>query len=53
VIVQKVVEAEVDEMWSFVGAKANPRWLWHALDHRTGNVLGMSLAAGTIALSWL
>jgi insertion element IS1 protein InsB len=30
---------ELDEMWSFVGAKATARWLWHALDHRTGRVL--------------
>jgi insertion element IS1 protein InsB len=26
-------------MWSFVGAKATERWLWHALDHHTGQVL--------------
>ena len=26
-------------MWSFVDAKENARWLWHALDHRTGSVL--------------
>ena len=26
-------------MWSFVGAKAIERWLWHALDHQTGKVL--------------
>ena len=26
-------------MWSFVGAKERARWLWHALDHRTGSVL--------------
>jgi len=26
-------------MWSFVGAKETERWLWHALDHRTGRVL--------------
>jgi len=26
-------------MWSFVGAKASARWLWSALDHRTGSVL--------------
>jgi insertion element IS1 protein InsB len=31
--------AEIDEMWSFVGAKATERWLWHAIDHRTGRVL--------------
>jgi insertion element IS1 protein InsB len=34
-----VKAAEVDEMWSFVGKKQTPRWLWHALDHRTGEVL--------------
>ena len=32
-------EAEMDEMWSFVGNKSNPRWLWHAIDHYTGKVL--------------
>src|SRR5262245_18135054 len=30
---------EVDEMWSFVGAKKRARWLWHAIDHHTGSVL--------------
>ncbi len=32
-------EAGMDEMWSFVGNKGNPRWLWHAIDHHTGKVL--------------
>ena len=32
-------DAEMDEMWSFVGNKGNPRWLWHAIDHQTGAVL--------------
>jgi insertion element IS1 protein InsB len=31
--------AEVDDMWSFVGAKARARWLWHAIDHHSGRVL--------------
>jgi IS1 transposase len=31
--------AELDEMWSFVGAKEKARWLWHALDHHSGRVL--------------
>ena len=22
---------ELDEMWSYVRSKANPRWLWHAM----------------------
>jgi insertion element IS1 protein InsB len=35
----QVEEAELDEMWSFVGEKENPRWLWHAIDHQTGAVL--------------
>jgi insertion element IS1 protein InsB len=39
VVLQPVAEAEVDEMWSFVGQKKEPRWLWQAIDHRTGRVL--------------
>ena len=35
VMIQRVEEAEVDEMWSYVGKKREPRWLWHAIDHRT------------------
>jgi insertion element IS1 protein InsB len=31
--------SEVDEMWSYVGKKAEPRWLWHAIDHASGTVL--------------
>ena len=31
--------AELDEMWSYVGKKAEPRWLWHAIDHPSGTVL--------------
>ncbi len=33
------LSSELDEMWSYVGKKANPRWLWHAIDHHTGKVL--------------
>src|SRR5262249_18542719 len=39
VVVCKVEEAELDEMWSFVGCKKHPRWLWGALDHQTGQIL--------------
>jgi insertion element IS1 protein InsB len=38
------VEAELDEMWSFVGSKQHQRWLWHAVDHNTGEVLAYMLA---------
>lgn len=34
-----VEEAELDQMWSFVSSKRNPRWLWHAIDRRSGQVL--------------
>jgi insertion element IS1 protein InsB len=37
--VRRGLSSELDEMWSFVKAKANPRWLWHAIDHHTGKVL--------------
>ena len=30
-------------MWSFVGGKSNQRWLWHAIDHDTGEVLAYIL----------
>lgn len=39
VSIHKVEEAELDERWSFVGNKKEPRWLWQALDHHTGQVL--------------
>ena len=43
VIIQKVDEAEMDEMWSFVGHKGQQRWLWHAIDHQSGAVLAYVL----------
>lgn len=39
IVISRVDEAEVDEMWSFVGKKQDQRWLWHAIDHRSGQVL--------------
>jgi insertion element IS1 protein InsB len=33
------LSSELDEMWSYVRRKSNPRWLWHAIDHHTGKVL--------------
>jgi hypothetical protein len=34
------VESELDEMWSFVTKKSNQRWLWHAIERKSGKVLG-------------
>ncbi len=31
-------------MWSFVQSKGQPRWLWHAIDHDTGEVLAYVLS---------
>src|SRR5262249_5661975 len=42
-VIQQVEAAEVDEMWSYVGKKREPRWLWHAIDHRSGQVLAYVL----------
>ena len=37
------LEAELDEPWSYVGSKSNPRWLWYALDHQTNTILAYVL----------
>ena len=34
-----VLSSELDEMGSYVARKSNPRWLWHAIDHRIGKEL--------------
>ena len=39
IVIRLAEEAEVDEMWSYVGKKPEQRWLWHAFDHRYGQVL--------------
>ena len=38
VILQRL-EAELDELWSFVGKKANRHWVWVAMDATTRQVL--------------
>ena len=39
IIIRQVEDAEMDEMWSFVGSKSQQRWLWHAIEHHTGQLL--------------
>jgi len=34
-----IEEAQLDEMWSYVGNKTNQRWLWYAIDRQSGQVL--------------
>lgn len=36
-------EVEIDEQWSYVGNKANQRWLWYAIDHHSGKLLAYVL----------
>jgi insertion element IS1 protein InsB len=45
VVVEKVEEAEMDEMWSVVAHKGQQRWLWHAIDHQSGTVLAYVLGS--------
>ena len=33
------VESELDEMWSFITKKFNQRWLWQAIERKSGKVL--------------
>lgn len=35
----RIEASELDDMWSFVSSKKNPRWLWHGIDRNTGQVL--------------
>ena len=37
------LEAEADEMWSFVGKKANKQWLWLAMDTKTHQVIAFQV----------
>ena len=39
---EELCEAELDELWSFVGSKQNQRWLWVAIDHSTRVVLAFT-----------
>jgi insertion element IS1 protein InsB len=42
-MIQRVEDAEVDAMGSYVGKQREPRWLWHTSDHRSGHVLAYVL----------
>jgi insertion element IS1 protein InsB len=44
-VIQDNPEAELDEMWSYVGRKDHRRWLWHAIDCKTGVVLAYVFGA--------
>lgn len=41
------IEGECDEMWSYVGKKANQRWLWYVIERTTRQVLAFVMGPRT------
>ena len=39
----EVIVLEADELWSYVGSKANPQWLWLVMHSRTRQVVAMQI----------
>jgi len=39
----EVVVLQADELWSYVGAKSNPQWLWLVMHSRTRQVVAMEV----------
>jgi len=39
----EVVVLEADELWSYVGSKQNPQWLWLVMHSRTRQVVAMQV----------
>jgi IS1 family transposase len=39
----EVVLLEADELWSYVGSKDNPQWLWLVMHSRTRQVVAMQV----------
>ena len=37
--IEQIESAEMDEMWSYYHDKKHQVWLWHAIDHNTGEIL--------------
>lgn len=36
---------QIDEMWSYVGSKANKQWIWLAIDATTREIVGVYVGA--------
>ena len=41
----EVAACEVDELWGYVGSKANPQWLWLVVHSKSRQVLAMHVGA--------
>jgi hypothetical protein len=42
-VVLSRLEAEADEMWSFVQKKANKQWIWIAMDAKTRQIIAFGV----------
>ena len=40
---ERKIVVECDEMWSFVGKKANKAWIWLAMDVATRQIIGVHI----------
>jgi insertion element IS1 protein InsB len=47
VVPDRVTELQIDEMWSFVGKKANQRWLWYGFDPDSKKIINFQLGRRT------
>jgi insertion element IS1 protein InsB len=47
-VVLRRLEAEADEMWSFVQQKANKQWIWIAMDTATRQIIAFMSATGVV-----
>ena len=41
----KVEAAEADEMWSYIQNKGERCWLWHAIEHESGEILAYTFGS--------
>jgi IS1 family transposase len=41
----EVVVLEADELWSYVGSKENPQWLWLVMHSKTRQIVAMQVGA--------
>lgn len=39
----EIIVLEADELWSYVGSKQNPQWLWLVMHSRTRQVVAMQV----------
>ena len=47
VVPSRLTELQIDEMWSFVGKKANQRWLWYCYDAERKKIISFQLGRRT------